>query len=183
MSSNTTQLSTVPVFSPIKWFTACLLAALGFAQPVSALPEDADQPIHGTYDNSMLLLDEDKQIFYGSPDTPAEITQGSLKITGQEITIERIDGEVKKVTVTGSPAHYEQQPAADQSLVTAEGLTIILDYDSQHMSAIDQVKFIQEGALWSGCQVDYFMEARRVTTPTCENGERAKVVLPPKSAQ
>jgi len=163
-------------------FLAVILPGM-LAHTALALPEDAEQPIHGSYDNSVLMMDEGKQVFYGTAESPAEITQGSLKITGNEITIERVEGEIKKLSVSGNPAHYQQQPAIDQAMVTAEGETIILDYETQHMSAIGQVRFTQGGDLWSGCQVDYFIENRSVTTPLCDNGERASVILSPRNNQ
>lgn len=153
--------------------------ALLVALPVAALPEDSQQPIHGTYDNSLLLLDEGIQVFYGKQDAPAQITQGTLKITGQEITIERQDGEVRKVTVSGSPAHYQQQPAVDQPIVTAEGDTLVLDYEAQQLSADGSVRFTQGKNLWTGCHVDYDIDTRRLTTPPCENGEQSKAILVP----
>ena len=163
--------------------TWTVLAAGWPACALLALPEDAEQPIHGTYDNSLLLLDEGKQVYYGTPGTPAEITQGSLRISGQEITIERSEGEVKKVTVTGAPARYQQRPAADQEIVVAEGQTIILDYDAQLVSADGQVRFSQGSDLWSGCHIDYYIESKRLTTPACEDGERASAVISPRNEQ
>ena len=150
---------------------------------LQALPEDAGQPILGTYDNSLLLLDEGKQVFYGAPGIPAEITQGTLKITGQEITIERADGAVKKVSVIGNPAMYQQQPAIDQALVTAEGQTIILDYDTQHVSAIGDVRFTQGNDQWTGCQIDYYLENRQLSTPRCADGSQARAILAPRNNQ
>ena len=165
-------------------FAPCLvLAGTSLPATMLALPEDANQPIDVTYDSSQLLLDEGKQVYYGSPEKPAQITQGTLKITGQEITIERSDGEVKKVTVTGTPAHYEQQPAIDQAVVTAEGETIILDYATQHMSAIGQVRFTQGNDQWTGCQVDYYLESRQLSTPRCADGSQARVILAPRNNQ
>lgn len=148
-----------------------------------ALPEDAGQPITGTYDNSLLLLDEGRQVFYGTPVTPARITQGTLKISGQEITIERADGEVKKITVTGNLAHYEQQPAVDQAIITAEAETITLDYESQHMSAVGRVRFTRGRDELTGCQVDYYLEDRRLATPTCPDGTQAEFTIAPRNNQ
>jgi lipopolysaccharide export system protein LptA len=162
---------------------ACTCLAVFLPAASQALPEDAGQPILGTYDNSLLLLDEGKQVFYGAAGTPAEITQGTLKISGQEIVIERIDGEVKKVSVTGSPALYQQQPAIDQALVTAEGQTIILDYDTQHMSAVGNVRFIQGNDQWTGCQIDYYLESRQLSTPRCADGSQARAILSPRNTQ
>lgn len=160
-----------------------VVAGIVLPAPLLALPEDADQPIVGTYDNSLLLLDEGKQVFNGVPGEPAQITQGTLKITGQEITIERADGEVKRITVTGSPAHYEQQPAVDQAIVTAEGQTITVDYDAQHVSAVGDVMFTQGSDQWSGCQIDYYLETRQLSTPRCPDGSQARAILAPRNNQ
>ena len=160
-----------------------LLTATSFLAEVQALPEDAEQPILGTYDNSLLLLDEGKQVFYGSPQTPAEITQGTLKISGQEITIERIDGQVKKITVIGSPAQFQQQPAIEQAIVTAEATTIILDYDSQHLSVEENARFSQGNDLMTGCHIDYYLESKQLSAPSCENGEQGKYLISPKNGQ
>ncbi len=167
----------------IKLLCAFLPVLLLLTSKSSALPEDAEQPILGTYDNSLLLLDEGKQIFYGSDGTPAEINQGTLKISGEEISIERADGEVKKITVTGSPARYQQQPALDQAIVVAEGLTIILDYDTQHLSVDEAARFSQANDLWSGCHIDYYLESRQLSTPRCDNGEQARFILSPRNEQ
>lgn len=147
---------------------------------LQALPEDAEQPINITYDRSLLLLDDGREIYYGSP---AVITQGTLKITGQEITIERIDGEVNQITVTGNLAHYEQQPAIDQAVVTAEAETITLDYDAQHVSAIGRAKFTQGNDQWTACQVNYYLENRQLSTSGCPDGSQAEVILAPRNNQ
>lgn len=158
--------------------SALLVAASGMA-----LPEDAKQPVRGTYDSSLLLLDEGRQVFYGTPEKPAEIIQGTLKISGQEITIERTDGEIKKIIVTGTLAHYEQQPAVDQAIAMADAETITLDYDTQHMSAVGRVSFSQGGDRLTGCQVDYYLESRRLVTPTCADGSQAEFTITPREGQ
>lgn len=149
---------------------------------VTALPEDADQPIDVRYDNSELLLDEGIQILYGTSETPAQVTQGTLKISGQEITIERTDGVVKKVTVLGSPARFQQQPALDQEIVIAEGNTILLDNDAQHLSVDGQAKFSQGSDRWSSCHIDYFIESKRLTTPKCPDGVQAEATFSPRTS-
>jgi len=167
----------------VKLLCALMPVLLFLASRSFALPEDAEQPILGTYDNSLLLLDEGKQVFYGTTDSPAELNQGTLKISGEEISIERSDGVVKKITVTGSPARYQQHPAVDQAIVVAEGLTIILDYDAQHLSIDDKARFSQANDLWSGCHIDYYLESRQLSTPRCDNGEQARFILSPRNEQ
>jgi lipopolysaccharide export system protein LptA len=164
--------------------SARCLHAFIYCLPVAAamaLPEDVEQPTLIEYNNSEFLLDEGKEMLYGSIDKPAVVTQGTLKISGLVISIERPNGEIKKITVTGTPARYQQQPAVDQGLAVAEGNTIILDYETQQMTAVDNVTFTQDGNVWSGCQVDYYIESKRVTTPSCENGEQASLFIPPRN--
>jgi len=155
-----------------------LLASSGSLQ---ALPEDSEQPIIGVYESSLMLLDEGKQVFYGSAEAPAEITQGTLRIRGLEITIERQDGKIRNATVSGTPAHFEQIPSASQPLVTAEGDTIIMNYETQHVSADGNVRFTQGEDSWTGCHVDYYMETRQLSTPRCENGEPSRAVITPRN--
>jgi len=174
---------TRPGSIPVKLIFALIPVLALLAGRSFALPEDSEQAILGTYDNSLLLLDEGKQIFYGSTGSPAEITQGTLRISGEEISIERADGEVKKITVTGSPARYQQQPAVDQSEVVAEGLIIVLDYDTQHLSIDEQTRFSQANDLWSGCHIDYYLESRQLSTPRCDTGEQARFILSPRNDQ
>ena len=165
--------------------SARYLLAFIFYLPVAtmALPEDFDQPALIEYNNSEFLLVDGVQTLSGSIDNPAEVTQGTLKISGQEIIIERPNGEIKKVTVTGFPARYQQQPAIDQGLAIAEGATIILDYESRQMTAISDVTFTQDGNTWNSCQVDYYLESKRVITPSCENGEQAQIIISPRNGQ
>ena len=164
-------------------FLAWLLAVM-VPYSVNALPEDADQPIFLEYNNSELLLDEGVEILYGSEDSPAEVIQGTLLITGTEIIIRRVDGEVRQIRVKGSPAHFQQQPALDQALAIAEGLTLILNRDTQHVSisgdAEDDVLFSQGDDRWTGCRIDYYLETRRLVTPEVE-GCRSKAVMAPRN--
>jgi lipopolysaccharide transport protein LptA len=176
-------IMTTRTITTVRLALTCAFLSVFIPASLQALPEDASQPILGTFDNSLLLLNEGKQVLYGVAGTPAEIIQGSLKITGQEITIERVDGEVKKVSVMGSPALYQQQPAIDQALVTAEGENIVLDYATQHVSAVGDVRFTQGNDQWTGCQIDYYLESRQLSTTGCTDGSQARAIISPRNSQ
>ena len=50
------------------------------------------------------------------------ITQGTMKITGDTVTItQNAQGEVDVFTSVGKPAYYEQKPAVDKQIVKAYG--------------------------------------------------------------
>jgi lipopolysaccharide transport protein LptA len=168
--------------------TSCVL---GFfttlaSMSVMALPEDADQPILFEYDNSELLLDEGVEILYGSENSPAKVIQGTLLISGTEITIRRVDGDIKQIRVKGHPAHFQQQPAANQPPAIAEGLTLILNRESQHVSIYGDIEgdvmFSQGNDKWTGCHIDYYLETRRLVTREIE-GCRSSAVIAPRNNQ
>ncbi|WPC04330.1 lipopolysaccharide transport periplasmic protein LptA [Pseudomonas sp. MBLB4123] len=128
-----------------------LSAALGSAC-AWALPSDREQPIRVQADSAEL---DDKQgvaVYRGD----VIITQGTLKITGDTVTItQNAQGEIEIFTSVGKPAYYEQKPAADKQIVQAYGLTIQYFAASERIVLIDQAKVIQEGNTFEGEKIVY----------------------------
>ena len=126
-------------------------AALGSAS-AWALPSDRDQPIRVQADSAEL---DDKQgvaVYRGG----VVITQGTLKITGDTVTItQNADGEIEVFTSVGKPAYYEQKPSADKDIVKAYGLTIQYYATNERIVLIDQAKVIQQGNTFEGEKIVY----------------------------
>ena len=126
-------------------------AALGSAS-AWALPSDRDQPIRVQADSAEL---DDKQgvaVYRGG----VVITQGSLKITGDTVTLtQNQTGDLEVFTAVGKPAYYEQQPSADKQIVKAYGLTIQYFMANERVVLIDQAKVIQEGNTFEGEKIVY----------------------------
>ena len=132
-----------------------LLISLGLAAASStswALPSDRDQPIRVQADSAEL---DDKQgvaVYRGS----VVITQGSLKITGDTVTLtQNQTGDLEVFTAVGKPAYYEQQPSADKQIVKAYGLTIQYFANNERIVLIDQAKVVQEGNTFEGEKIVY----------------------------
>ena len=132
-----------------------LLISLGLAAASStgwALPSDRDQPIRVQADSAEL---DDKQgvaVYRGS----VVITQGSLKITGDTVTLtQNQTGDLEVFPAVGKPAYYEQQPSADKQIVKAYGLTIQYYASNERIVLIDQAKVIQEGNTFEGEKIVY----------------------------
>ena len=126
-------------------------AALGSAS-AWALPSDRDQPIRVQADSAEL---DDKQgvaVYPGG----VVITQGTLKITGDTVTITQdANGEIEVFTSVGKPAYYEQKPSADKDIVKAYGLTIQYYATNERIVLIDQAKVIQQGNTFEGEKIVY----------------------------
>lgn len=132
-------------------FLLSLSAALGSAS-AWALPTDRDQPIHIQSDDAQL---DDKQgvaTYKGN----VIITQGSMKITGNTVTITRnATGDVDVFTAVGNLAYYEQKPAVDKPIVQAYGVTIQYFAAHNRIVLIDKAKVINDGNTSEGEKIVY----------------------------
>ncbi|MGE8503666.1 lipopolysaccharide export system protein LptA [Ectopseudomonas oleovorans] len=158
-------------------------AALGSAA-AWALPSDRDQPIRIQADSAEL---DDKQgvaVYRGD----VIITQGTLKITGDTVTITQTNsGDIDVFTSVGNLAYYEQKPAVDKDIVKAYGRTIQYFASNERIVLIDQAKVIQEGNTFEGEKIVYdtrrqIVNAGRATgTNVATPRPRIDMVIQPKN--
>ena len=149
-----------------------------------ALPSDRDQPIRVQADSAEL---DDKQgvaVYRGD----VVITQGTLKITGDTVTItQNAQGDIDVFTSVGKPAYYEQKPAEDKQIVKAYGLTIQYFAANERIVLIDQAKVVQEGNTFEGEKIVYdtrrqIVNAGRATgTNVSTPRPRIDMVIQPKN--
>jgi lipopolysaccharide export system protein LptA len=117
-----------------------------------ALPEDRNQPIRVQADTAELDDRQGVAVYRGD----VVITQGSMKITGDTVTItQSASGDVDVFTSIGKPAYYEQKPSADKQVVKAYGLTIQYFASNERIVLIDQAKVVQEGNTFEGEKIVY----------------------------
>jgi len=162
-----------------------LSAALG-STGAWALPSDRDQPIRVQADSAEL---DDKQgvaVYRGD----VVITQGTLKITGDTVTITQDkNGDIEVFTSVGKPAYYEQKPAEDKEIVKAYGLTIQYFAANERIVLIDQAKVIQEGNTFEGEKIVYdtrrqIVNAGRATgTSLTTPRPRIDMIIQPKKKE
>ena len=164
-----------------------LLLSLGLALGSAgawALPSDREQPIRVQADTAEL---DDKQgvaVYRGD----VVITQGTLKITGDKVTItQNAQGDIEVFTAVGKPAYYEQKPAEDKQIVKAYGLTIQYFAANERIVLIDQAKVIQEGNTFEGEKIVYDTQ-RQIVNAGRANGvnlttprPRIDMVIQPKN--
>ncbi|TRO15188.1 lipopolysaccharide transport periplasmic protein LptA [Ectopseudomonas mendocina] len=158
-------------------------AALGSAA-AWALPSDRDQPIRIQADSAEL---DDKQgvaVYRGD----VIITQGTLKITGDTVTItQTASGDIDVFTSVGNLAYYEQKPAVDKEIVKAYGKTIQYFASNERIVLIDQAKVIQEGNTFEGEKIVYDTRRQIVNAGRAAGGNvstprpRIDMVIQPKN--
>jgi lipopolysaccharide export system protein LptA len=169
--------------------TLPLLLSLGTALGSAAawaLPTDRDQPIRVQADSAEL---DDKQgvaVYRGN----VVITQGTLKITGDTVTITQdANGDVEVFTSVGKPAYYEQKPAVDKQIVNAYGLTIQYFAANERIILLDQAKVVQEGNTFEGEKIVYDTQRQIVNAGRATGGNvttprpRIDMVIQPKKKE
>jgi lipopolysaccharide export system protein LptA len=126
-------------------------AALG-STGAWALPSDRNQPIRVQADSAELNDKQGVAVYRGD----VVITQGTLKITGDTVTIhQNTQGDLERFTAVGKLAYYEQQPEAGKAIVQAYGRTIQYYASDERVVLIDQAKVIQDGNTFEGEQIVY----------------------------
>ncbi|KAA0949615.1 MULTISPECIES: lipopolysaccharide transport periplasmic protein LptA [unclassified Pseudomonas] len=159
-------------------------AALGSVS-AWALPNDSEQPIHIQADDAQL---DDKQgvaTYKGD----VIITQGSMKITGNTVTLTRNPaGEIDVVTSVGNLAYFEQQQkATDPAPIKGYGVTIQYHAQQNRIVLIDRAKVLSsDGNSTEGEKIIYDTKTQiaqagrangsKVTTPR----PRIDMVIQPK---
>jgi lipopolysaccharide export system protein LptA len=126
-----------------------------------ALPEDDAQRVESENFASIEgSLDQGVLIQKGHPGMPTCITQGSRVICGDEIRIERADGSLKKVTATGTPATFQQQPEVNKGIVHFSGLTLVFDNEARLVTLDGDAKFSQDGNELAHHHIEYHLDTR-----------------------
>lgn len=158
-------------------------AALGSAA-AWALPSDRDQPIRIQADSAELDDRQGVAVYRGD----VIITQGTLKITGDTVTItQTASGDIDVFTSVGNLAYYEQKPAVDKDIVKAYGKTIQYFASNERIVLIDQAKVIQEGNTFEGEKIVYDTRRQIVNAGRATGGNvstqrpRIDMVIQPKN--
>lgn len=144
-----------------------LLCALAAAGTAWALPTDSDQPIHVQANSAELDDRQGKAVYRGD----VVITQGTLKITGNTVTVSRnAQGEIDTFTAQGRPAYYEQQPEVGESLVQAYGRTIEYFASNERIVLTDQAKVVRDGNTFEGERIVYDTRTQVVNAGRAQGG-------------
>ena len=164
-------------------FFLCL--NLFFAAGVSALSTDKDQPIEIEADAAELDDEKGVTIYRGN----VVLTQGSVRMTGETMTVYFKDDDLDTLIMEGKPARYRQLP--DESEVYDEAEALRMEYYELKslVILIDKASFKQENLSFSGNRIEYDTEHSKVKArgsikqqggSKSSGGERVKIILKPK---
>lgn len=149
-----------------------------------ALPDDREQPIQVDADSNEIFMDEGRAIYYGAENEPAVITQGSLKISGMEIIIERDDaGNLSNMAATGNPARFQQQPQVESSVIHGQANSIHYNHDIQLLTLEEEAELLQDNNRVQGYFVEYDMANNRTKARSRDDEDRVNMTIQPDAVQ
>jgi lipopolysaccharide transport protein LptA len=136
-----------------------------------ALESDQSQPVDWSADgDSTMRVEAGTRIFEMSNNV--KVTQGTLKIFGNEaiIEIDATTDKLNRVTVHGTPVHYQQQLDEDGTLVTGTSKTIIfyLDEltDETTIELVGDANIESPDTTWNCAAITYIVERNLIPRST-----------------
>ena len=167
-----------------------LCASLLFATNTWALSTDKDQPIEIEADNADLDNEKGVTIYRGN----VVLTQGTVRMTGDTMTVYFKDDELDTLIMEGKPARYRQLPDDSEIYDEAEALRKEYYELKSLVILIDKASFKQEGLSFSGNRIEYDTEHSKVkargsvkqqngtgsSSASGSSGGRVKIIIKPK---
>ena len=162
-----------------------LLATLltgAVALPAQALPGDSAEAIRIESDTAEMDEKQGVSVYRGR----VRITQGSVRIRADKVTVESTDEGVSKIVATGRPAHYQHKPKPDESIVHAYGEVIQYFAEDQKIVILKNARLEQEDNTFIGDRINYDIQKQQVkahsdgkTTSGSTSTQRVEIVIQP----
>ena len=162
-----------------------LLALSLLAPQVLALTSDQDQPITINADTAEIDNDQGITIYRGN----VVLTRGSVRMTGNKMTVYFVDDTFDKLIMEGQPAFYQQLP--DESAAPDQAAALRMEYyeSEDRIVLIERASFSRENLNFTADRIEYDMAQSKViaTSDDADHGdadadtakERVKVILKP----
>lgn len=159
--------------------SAVVAAGLVFPLMVHGLPADRRQPIELEADRAELDESTGIAIYRGR----VVLSQGSLRLWADTLTIQTGSGGFVKAVAVGTPARFEQQPKPDSEIVRGEARTVEYEGRDQHLLLVDQAQLEQGRNRFNGHRIEYDLAQDTVTASGGDGthpGRVRMVITPPE---
>lgn len=156
---------------------AGLLLALYPAVRALALGSDREQPMSVEADRANIDNRNEVSTYLGN----VIVTQGSLRITADKLTVYSRERTLEKMYATGKPATYRQRPDGKQQDVNGRGLRIEYFADSDTAIFIDDAMLEQENNTFKSDRILYDVAHDKVDAGKASGGDRVRILLQPRA--
>lgn len=141
-----------------------------------ALPEDRDQPIEINADRAVRNEKTGVTEFVGN----ALLSQGSLSIAADTITINYNDNGIRDILAVGTPAVLHQIPNPEQSQVTAKANRIEYSVGDEVINLKERASIDQDGSVITSDLIRYDINQ---SMAEASGDNRVNIIIPPSNAR
>ncbi len=156
-----------------RWFW--LLALLPLC--VLALPEDRSQPIQLEASRGQI----DQKTGVSTYEGNVVITQGSLRLNGDTVTIHVKDGGFQRMDATGNPVKLRYRPSADKPEILGESRRVEYDVASAKVVMSGNAKLTQGQDSFTGERVEYDLKGDVVRARGAGDNGRIQFIIQPRA--
>lgn len=158
------------------------LISLSFAMvsgSALALPDDRNQPISGQADTMHM----DQKTGIATYSGNVNLMQGSLNIRADVIHV-HMDSKntITKITASGKPARFSQQPSLEQKVVNATASEITYSPTEERLLLIENAEIEQDGQKLNAPRIDYDL-IKEVMKADQVGEKRVDIFIPARTNQ
>jgi lipopolysaccharide export system protein LptA len=152
------------------------LFMLAFISPLAAaLQDDREQPLRVVADTAEHNEMSGVTVYTGN----VIITQGSMRIEAETVTLTGRENKVDNMVAVGNPARLQQQPKPEDSMMYARAQRIIYFVVDDRVQLIDKASIEQNDSVVNSDEIEYLVKQRIVKAHggvKGETGEKPKRV-------
>lgn len=163
-----------------RFLLACCTLNLVMVSAVVALPEDRQQAIHIESTRVQRNAKTGLTVYEGA----VIITQGTINIKADKVTVYTAKGKATKIVCVGTPAHYQQLQEPESGLVTARANTIEYNLQDDVIMLISNADLSLNGTILKGDRINYDLKLELVEARGDLSGNiRIQMIIPREQQQ
>ena len=155
-----------------------LVVALALAPPLAAaLPEDRNQPIQLEASRGQLDQKTGISVYEGN----VVITQGSMRLTADTVTIYVKDNNFQRMEATGAPANLRYKPTADKPEIQGASQRVEYDVVGAKVIMSGGARLTQGQDVFTGDRVEYDLKGDVVRARGAGDNGRIQFTIQPRT--
>ncbi|MCP4409870.1 MAG: lipopolysaccharide transport periplasmic protein LptA [Gammaproteobacteria bacterium] len=160
-----------------KRFFLLMLIYMSLAPPIShGRSDDTRLPLHIEADTAEFDDNTGISIYLGK----VRITQGTMVLTGNKITVFTADKQLHKITAEGQPSTFQQTTDEDEQ-IDAEALYMEYNTKTNMITLKKKAKMTQDNNSFSAELIEFHILTKVVDAGDPKSGGRVKMVIIPDS--
>jgi len=154
-----------------------LIIALSYSSWLAALSDDTSKPLNINADSAEIDDARGISTYLGN----VEITQGSMRLTGDKVILETSENQVKKLTSEGNLATFKQTND-DGKTINAVAKKMVYTISKHEIVLTDSAKLTEACNTFESDQIIFDTEKEIVNAGSASGKDRVSITVFPEDA-